>query len=98
MEDLGDFNRGLRAIETAIVRALSENGIKSSSISKTNHGSGRIPDSTTLEVIANGSRIAEAFTKNEVLDAGTGVDQMAAASRIRGIAARIAGLGQYRAQ
>ena len=90
MEDLADFNRGLEAIKKAITAALWQEGVKETSVSSTTHGSARIPHSVSVQVVANGRTVTEAFTKNEVLDAATGVDQMSVASRIRGIAARIA--------
>ncbi|HWS69784.1 MAG TPA: hypothetical protein VN325_44020 [Steroidobacteraceae bacterium] len=91
MEDqLGDFNRGVAAIEKAIVHALDDNGVKYTSVSRVTRGSG-LPDSIAFQITANGRSHTEPFTQTEVLDAATGVDQMAVASRIRGIAARIAG-------
>jgi hypothetical protein len=90
MEDLGEFNRGVSSIKSAISSALLDNAIKNASVSSVKQGSARIPDSMTFQIVANGRSVTEIFTKNEIFDAATGVDQMAVASRIRGIAARIA--------
>src|SRR5271170_4961207 len=65
-------------------------GVNESSVSSVTHGTEHIPDSVEMQIFANGHGVTESFTKIEVLDAATGVDQMAVSSRIRGIAARIA--------
>ncbi len=84
--DLGDFNRGVDAINREIYRTLKDSHVKGDpTVSSVLQGSARVPDSITFEVIANGRRSKETFTKNEVLDAGTGVDQPAVTSRIRGM-------------
>jgi len=90
MENLADFHRGESAIKKAIASALRDNGVNESSVSSVTHGTEHIPDSVEMQIFANGHGVTESFTKIEVLDAATGVDQMAVSSRIRGIAARIA--------